>query len=80
MHLRFLTGKRNSLRDRLDTLAAQLQDNRKRLETMRQKAELLGEDDAPGVSEERWGVPDFSVCEADVEVAFLREKQRRNPS
>ena len=45
---------------------------------MRQKAELLAENDAPSPAREPWSVMDVSVRDEDVEVAFLREKQRRN--
>ncbi len=79
-HLRFLTGRRDSLQNQVTALASRLDQNRARLESMRQKAELLREDDAPAAPEEPWGVPEFSIREADVEVAFLREKQRRSPS
>ncbi len=79
-HIRFVTGKQESLQEKLSDLATRLEDNRTRLDSMRQKAELLSEDDAPAVPEEQWSAPDFSIREADVEVAFLREKQRRNPS
>jgi len=79
-HVRFVTGKQESLQAKLTDLATRLEDNRTRLDSMRQKAELLSEDDAPTSPEEQWSAPDFSIGEADVEVAFLREKQRRNPS
>ena len=79
-HLRFLTGKRESLQNQVTALASRLDENRVRLDSMRQKAQLLREDDAPAPPEESWGVPEFGIGEADVEVAFLREKQRRNPS
>ncbi len=78
--LRFLAGKRKNLQERLAELSTRLDENRVRLDSMRQKAELLTDEDAPAAVEERWGAPDFSVREADVEVAFLREKQRRIPS
>ena len=56
-----------------------LEENRARLESMQQKAELLAEEDhAVEPPEDNWMTPDFSVREEDVEVAFLREKQQRS--
>jgi len=43
---------------------------------MRQKAELLSSTPAP----DDLSSGDFAVGEADVEVAFLRERQKRRPS
>jgi hypothetical protein len=44
---------------------------------MRQKAELLAE--APSGGDE-WGKTEFTVGTDEVEVAFLREQQKRKPS
>ena len=79
-HAKFLNARRESLREKISSMATRLEENRSRLHSMRQKVELLSERDAPATSEEHWGVPDFSIGEADVEVAFLHEKQRRNQS
>ena len=73
-----LTRKRQSLQETLAGLSTHLDENRARLDSMRQKLELLVEDDAPPCPEERWTVPNISIREEDVEVAFLREKQRRS--
>jgi len=43
---------------------------------MRQKADLLAVDEADR-RDERWTGPDVGIRDEDVEVAFLREKQRR---
>jgi hypothetical protein len=43
---------------------------------MRQKSELLA-DDAADRREDAWSGPEVTVRDEDVEVAFLREKQRR---
>lgn len=76
---KLLVRKRDTLDETLAGLRARLQEDRVRLDSMRQKAELLAEEE--GVStEERWPVPDFSVRDEDVEVALLREKQRRRRS
>lgn len=53
-----------------------------RLETTRQKAELLCEQKSPHVpataDDSHWMAGQFSVTDDEVEVAWLREKQRRN--
>ncbi|MEL0585502.1 MAG: hypothetical protein AAES65_11580 [Candidatus Thiodiazotropha sp. (ex. Lucinoma kazani)] len=66
--------------DNLGELTTRFEENRARLESMRQKAELLAEIDNSTPSEESWTTPDCSVREEDVEVAFLREKQQRSQS
>ena len=47
---------------------------------MRQKAELLSEPDPEQASAASWAQADTGVRAAEVEVAFLREKQRRAQS
>jgi phage shock protein A len=56
---------------------AAIDEQREQLDVMRQKAELLAV--RPSGAEERAGL-DFAVGEAEVEVAFLRERQKRRPS
>jgi len=58
-------------------LRERIGENRARLEGMRQKAELLAEEDRPAPAAEPWGGLDPAVRDEDVEVAFLTEKQRR---
>ncbi len=75
-----LSRKREALRETLEELDSRLRENQARLESMRQKAELLaGESDRarPG---DNWNIPDITVRDEDVEVAFLREKQHRSRS
>ena len=64
----------------LDGLDIRLRENRARLESMRQKAELLAEESARARPAENWNIPDITVRDEDVEVAFLREKQQRRRS
>jgi phage shock protein A len=52
-------------------------EQREHLDVMRQKAELLA--DAPSGGDE-WGKTEFTVGTDEVEVAFLREQQKRKPS
>lgn len=51
-------------------------EQREHLDVMRQKAELLAASPAGG---EDWAVREFAVGDDEVEVAFLRERQRRQP-
>jgi hypothetical protein len=67
--------RRAALDKELGTLRATLDEQRDALDVMRQKAELLtatAAGDAGGI--------DVAVSEAEVEVAYLRERQRRQPS
>lgn len=75
-----LTRKRTALQETLDGLDTRLRENRARLESMRQKAELLAEESARARPAENWNIPDITVRDEDVEVAFLREKQQRSRS
>jgi phage shock protein A len=76
----FLSRKRKALEETLAGLGERLRDNRARLDGMRQKVEVLAGDETPGQSADGPGTPDITVREEDVEVAFLREKQKRRPS
>jgi phage shock protein A len=75
---KFLERKRETVQSNLDDLNNQLVDNRRQLDSMRQKAEVLAEETGPLDKESHWNAPDFSVREEDVEVTFLREKQKRS--
>lgn len=76
--LKNLSHKRRSLETSLDELQARLVENRGRLDAMRQKADLLLENDMGRQRERCWTVPTAVIRNEDVEVAFLREKQQRN--
>lgn len=56
---------------------AAVDEQREQLDVMRQKADVLAV--RPSGVDEHAGV-DFAVGEAEVEVAFLRERQKRRPS
>jgi phage shock protein A len=77
---RFLARKREAIETALTGLEERVDENRARLDSMRQKAELLAADNAPGHSDDSWTTPDTSVGNEDVEVAFLRERQKRGLS
>lgn len=73
---RLLAGRRDALAEKRAGLCRRLDDHRRRLDVMRQKSDLLA-DDETGQQQDRWGGHDVGVRDEDVEVAFLREKQRR---
>ena len=78
--LKALRRGRGELEKSLDTLNATLEQNRTRLEEMKDRAALLASDAGPSQREEALAVPNGVVRDADVEVAFLREKRRRMQS
>lgn len=75
---RVLAGRHAAIAKAQAELGRRLDDNGRRLDAMRQKAELLAEEEA-GRPDDRWPSPEVNVRDEDVEVAFLREKQRRAP-
>ncbi len=75
--LRALQRGRGELEKSLDNLNATLEQNRARLQEMKNRAALLASDGGPSQREEAWAIPNGVVRDADVEVAFLREKRRR---
>lgn len=78
--LRFLTGRRETCESERAQLAARMEENKARLDAMRQKAEIFAGTDTGTSSEDPWRTPEFTVRDADVEVALLRAKQQRRPS
>ncbi len=75
-----LARRQDSLREALAAINARLDENRARVENMRQKCELLAAQDTTELTDEGWAGPRVSVREEEIEVAFLREKQRRGRS
>jgi phage shock protein A len=78
--LRFLVRKRETQEETLSGLKARLKENRTHLESIRQKAELLAAENSVEPSRDNWDEPDRPVRDEDVEVAFLREQQKRRSS
>ena len=60
----------------LTALRAAIEEQREQLDVMRQKAELL----TANAAGDDLRTADFVVGEAEIEVAFLRERQKRQPS
>jgi phage shock protein A len=73
---RHVAERRTALAKELAALRATVDEQREQLDVMRQKAELLAATALPGED----GNHDFAVGEAEVEVALLRERQRRQRS
>jgi phage shock protein A len=73
-----LARKHDALRETLNDLTTRIRENQARLESMRQKAELLAGETARPADD--WSLPEVTVRDEDVEVAFLREKQHRSRS
>ena len=58
-----------------------VEQQRQRLEAMRQKAALYDTDCASPVGESsRWSAEDICISEADIDLALLREQQARRSS
>ena len=75
--LQLLASRRENLSDQLEQLATRLDENRSRYESMRQKAELFEEQNHDPAGEDAWKNLDVRVRDEDVEVALLKERQRR---
>lgn len=73
--LQLLEHRRDELRTRRDRLQRRVDENHARFEAMRQKADLLRPQGQS--TPDPWDLPDISVRDEDVEVAVLREQQRR---
>jgi phage shock protein A len=73
---RHVAERRAALAKELAVLRDALQEQREQLDVMRQKAELL----TAAAPADDCGGGDFAVGESEVEVAYLRERQKRQPS
>jgi phage shock protein A len=73
-----LSRRRETLQETVSGLNKRLEENRSQLDSMRQRAELLAEDREADYPKDGWSGPDISVGDEDVEIAFLREKQKRS--
>jgi phage shock protein A len=64
----------------LETLRSQADENQDRLQAMRQKMELLAGESREPDEPHGWEMPDYGVRDDEVEVALLRERERRAQS
>jgi phage shock protein A len=72
-----LRAKCDSVQSTLSEISQRTDDHRARLEIMCQKADLFSDDSDRDEADAPWSPTDISVREEDIEVAFLREKQKR---
>ncbi|MES9972187.1 MAG: PspA/IM30 family protein [Candidatus Thiodiazotropha sp.] len=83
-YLDYLARKQQEFQEAGEVLKKRIDENRSRLDSMQQKAELLAGSDKQETEHACWNEPDFmgqfAVNEDDIELAFLREKQRREAS
>ena len=75
--LKLLERRRDALSSQLDQLSRRLEENRNRYEGMRQKAEIFDEQQRESEGFEAWNGSNVRVRDEDVEVALLKERQRR---
>jgi len=75
--LQLLIRRRETITTQLNRLAQRLEDNRSRYESMRQKAELFDQQNRDIDAADAWSGIDVRVRDEDVEVALLKERQRR---
>ena len=73
---RHVEERRTTLAQELAARRAALDEQREQLDLMRQKADLL----TAASTGEDWSKAQFVVGDAEVEVALLRERQKRQPS
>lgn len=80
--LRMLSQRVAALTQQIEQTAPVLEQQRERLETMRQKAALFDVELASGASTDcsRWAGAETPVSEADIDLALLREQQARRSS
>lgn len=77
----FLSRRQEELQAAADELNRRIDENRSRLQSMRQKAALLAAQEPANEGPSDWTDAEFArqfcVSDEDVELAFLRERQRR---
>jgi phage shock protein A len=75
-----LAAGRASVESTLGELRSRADANRRRLEAMRQKSDALSREGEASTSSPGWNLADTLVRDEDVELALLRERQRRGVS
>ncbi len=79
-HLKLTEEKLTSTRQSCSILEQKLNEQRAQLENMRQKVELLNDEPTLSGDEYSWQSHEFTIRDDEVEIAFLKEKQRRSHS
>jgi phage shock protein A len=75
---RHISDRRTAVDKQLAQRRAATSEQREQLDVLRQKAELLT--NAPASGGDEWGRTELAVGDAEVEVAYLRERAKRRPS
>jgi len=75
--MQLLQRRRETVAVQLEQLGQRLAENRSRYDSMRQKAELFEEQNKDIDRMDDWSGMDVRVRDEDVEIALLRERQRR---
>lgn len=78
--LQLIQRRRQQQSQSLTELGTRLQQNRSRLSAMQQKLELFIHDAGQDERDDTFAMPVCCVSDEEVEVALLREKQKRRPS
>ena len=74
---RHVAARQAALDKELTQRRGAVAEQHEQLDLMRQKAELLTTTPRAG---DEWGKTEFAVGDAEVEIAYLRERQKRQPS
>jgi phage shock protein A len=81
---KYLVRKQADLQETDKELKQRIDENQTRLESMQQKVELLAASESKTTDSNHWNEADFmgqfAINDDDVELAFLREKQKRTQS
>lgn len=67
----------NNIKTNIDKLQQRIEEHRLQLESMQQKLELLVDENGPGVYGNHAHTAGYKVRSEDIEIAYLREQQRR---
>jgi phage shock protein A len=76
--VKIMDKRRETLNAGQADLASRIEENRARLDQIRQKAEVLAEGIPDHPAEAHWHCPGAAIRDEDIEVAFLREQQKRS--
>ncbi len=79
-HLEQLESRQKTIQQQLSNLTQRLQENRIQLESMRQKAQLLDVEQQNSPATTAQDFAPATIQDSDIEIAFLREKQKRGQS
>jgi len=79
-HLQLTEEKRASIQDACLALKQKLSEQQVQLENIRQKVELLSEQPLSADYEGGWQPHAPAIADDEIEIAFLKERQRRSPS